>query len=774
MVTLMLFMPSLEQDGQGSSHHRNGLGIPFRVVSLVSPIPMPMARSLPMRCLPLLTALGLVICGQAQTFQLLTGWPQFNGVVHAMALDEQNGILYLGGDFTQADDLPRQRLAAIEISTGALTGWSPAADNTVRTIVVAGDSIVIGGTFTMVNGEARSRLASLDGAVGELLPWQPEVNGPVLAIVADGPVIRVGGNFSLADGSARLNAAAFEGETGVLDPWNPSVAGIVNSLSVSPEGVLAGGIFSSIGGASHSNAALVDRLTGTALPWTADTDAALNVIRSDAGVAYLGGSFTQVNSNPRAGISAITLADGLVDSWAPTFSGNVRAIGAAEEFVVAGGFFSSINGAPHGNLAVINRTSGTLVSSSPSASATVNTVLLHQGMLFVAGAFTAINGTSGRSRFAAFSYCFESAWYADVDEDGLGDNGAVLMACEAPAGYVADNSDCDDGDAGIGAATVWYRDLDEDENGDHTDSLIACTQPIGYVDNMDDCDDSDASVAMDNPCDDGDPYTTSDALLPWPECSCAGLNLALSTRVLLEGAYDPVSGLMRDDLRASGLIPLTEPYSALGYEAAPGSLPGIIDDPSVLDASGPDAVVDWVVLEIRDAVSGAAALSTRFVLVQRDGDIVEPDGVSPVRFPVAYGFYRLAVLHRNHMGVVTQAPSYLETTNVDFTSPVLDVYGGSDARRLLSGVMLLRSGDSTFNDEIKYVGESNDRDPVLVAIGGSIPTTVIQGYFTEDINMDGVVRYVGEGNDRDPVLTTIGGSNPNAVRANTYLRPTLP
>jgi len=35
-------------------------------------------------------------------------------------------------------------------------------------------------------------------------------------------------------------------------------------------------------------------------------------------------------------------------------------------------------------------------------------------------------------------------WYRDLDGDGYGDPTAVLMACQAPAGFIAIGSDCDD------------------------------------------------------------------------------------------------------------------------------------------------------------------------------------------------------------------------------------------------------------------------------------------------------------------------------------------
>src|SRR5690606_4599635 len=48
---------------------------------------------------------------------------------------------------------------------------------------------------------------------------------------------------------------------------------------------------------------------------------------------------------------------------------------------------------------------------------------------------------------------------------------------------------------------------------------------------------------------------------------CAGVVPAGGVRVkmLLGGAMQDGSGLMRDDLRAQGLLPATEPYSAMGY-----------------------------------------------------------------------------------------------------------------------------------------------------------------------------------------------------------------
>ena len=109
-----------------------------------------------------------------------------------------------------------------------------------------------------------------------------------------------------------------------------------------------------------------------------------------------------------------------------------------------------------------------------------------------------------------------AVWYADTDEDGYGDPDSTAEVCQAPTGYVADNTDCDDTDEDInpGAdevcdggltdencdtqidegtavnATLWYPDSDSDGYGDEDSPLSACVQPSGYIADGTDCDDT--------------------------------------------------------------------------------------------------------------------------------------------------------------------------------------------------------------------------------------------------------------------------------------------
>ncbi|MES2642945.1 MAG: MopE-related protein [Myxococcota bacterium] len=135
-----------------------------------------------------------------------------------------------------------------------------------------------------------------------------------------------------------------------------------------------------------------------------------------------------------------------------------------------------------------------------------------------------------------------ATWYADADEDGYGDGAMATMSCAAPTGYVADATDCDDGeslvhpgaieicdvtnvdedcdtlsdDADTGAlgTATWYADTDGDGFGDNAVTTESCDGAAGYVADSDDCDDTRASINPDATeiCDDADTDEDCDGL----------------------------------------------------------------------------------------------------------------------------------------------------------------------------------------------------------------------------------------------------------------------
>ncbi|MAA80315.1 MAG: hypothetical protein CL916_13760, partial [Deltaproteobacteria bacterium] len=127
-----------------------------------------------------------------------------------------------------------------------------------------------------------------------------------------------------------------------------------------------------------------------------------------------------------------------------------------------------------------------------------------------------------------------SIWYADLDGDGFGDPTATSIACEAPPQYVADLSDCDDGDVAKNPnadevcndeddncdgvidegsavdASDWYADADGDGFGNAATLISACEAPLGHLVDASDCDDTNENIypdaleicnALDDNCD---------------------------------------------------------------------------------------------------------------------------------------------------------------------------------------------------------------------------------------------------------------------------------
>jgi hypothetical protein len=71
--------------------------------------------------------------------------------------------------FTTVGGQSRERLAAIDKTTGLLAPWNPQANGTVRSIAVSGGKVFVAGEFTAINGQPRSKLAVLDPETGRLL-----------------------------------------------------------------------------------------------------------------------------------------------------------------------------------------------------------------------------------------------------------------------------------------------------------------------------------------------------------------------------------------------------------------------------------------------------------------------------------------------------------------------------------------------------------------------------------------------------------------------------
>ncbi|MBO0933225.1 Ig-like domain-containing protein [Fibrella aquatilis] len=257
--------------------------------------------------------------------------------------------------------------------------------------------------------------------------------------------------------------------------------------------------------------------------------------------------------------------------------------------------------------------------------------------------------------------------------------------------------------------------------------------------------------------------------------------VSLNVKVLLQGALLGVNSgsLMRDDLRTGGYVPLTTPYSATANArfTQAGGGGGETTTPAVLSANAgtPNAIVDWVLVELRSAGNPAQVLATRSGLLQRDGDVVLPaDGLSPLSFTGLAGTqYYVAVKHRNHLGAMTATALPLSSigTTVDFTAmtdaQVYDKPGAVNYDGVemvtVNGKRALWAGDANADGKVKYVGGGSDNGHVLndvITAQGAIANPSYNydfafGYFFGDLNLNGKAKYQGSVNDPTVVFDNV-------------------
>ncbi|MBK8614580.1 MAG: hypothetical protein IPN85_14150 [Flavobacteriales bacterium] len=155
--------------------------------------------------------------------------------------------------------------------------------------------------------------------------------------------------------------------------------------------------------------------------------------------------------------------------------------------------------------------------------------------------------------------------------------------------------------------------------------------------------------------------------------------------------------------------------------------------------------MDWVHVQLSPEGDPQFPIAARNGLLMENGSVISHQGVPWLTFlGLAPGNYHVAVFHRNHLPCATQFAIGMNTLYpgmVDFTFPATATYG-DNGRKDVEGTMVLWAGDVNTNGEVAYTGSDNDRDPLLVRIGGTIPTNTVSGYEREDVNMDGVVKIL--------------------------------
>jgi len=353
------------------------------------------------------------------------------------------------------------------------------------------------------------------------------------------------------------------------------------------------------------------------------------------------------------------------------------------------------------------------------------------------------------------------------------------------------NFDPDDTDPCIPDATTGACTGNNDLDGDGFITGVSATDPLFDPNDNDACIPDSSGPDCVNPTDndnDGffagvdvnDPTYDPDDTNPCvpnatgPDCQTGGAEfLFANIKVFLQAALDPSTGLMDDELRVAGVLPTEEPYTDLKPDLVNtpfihvgGGGGETVSDANVFNVTGNDAIVDWVFIELRDVDSKGIIYQTRAALLQRDGDVVEVDGVSPVSFSADPSrTYFVSVRHRNHLGVMTNTAIDISADNgsatlIDFTDIDTPTYG-ENAQAVAGGFHAMWGGNADGNRYIVYQGSGiapPDVDKIFFDVFFAPDNVNFQfnfiyaGYHNSDTNMDAESKYQGLANDIDQLI----------------------
>ena len=252
----------------------------------------------------------------------------------------------------------------------------------------------------------------------------------------------------------------------------------------------------------------------------------------------------------------------------------------------------------------------------------------------------------------------------------------------------------------------------------------------------------DYSGSFSGPAFEYDPYNRID----WVEQS-----YDLDLTVFLEGPFNTTTNLMETNLNS--LLPAAQPFNpALPYYGNP--MPDWYYTGAENSPVPNGYVVDWVLVDLRDAASAATATpATSFkqiaAFLLNTGQIVGLDGSSVLSFSHSFlNSLYVAVWHRNHLGVLSaNALSRTgDTYSYDFSTGSGQAYGGTSAQKLLGGGKWgMMSGDGNGDGDITV----DDINNVWKTEAGT------KGYLGGDFNMNTQV----ENRDKNDNLTPNSGSN---------------
>ncbi|MCE7068117.1 hypothetical protein [Dyadobacter sp. CY326] len=211
--------------------------------------------------------------------------------------------------------------------------------------------------------------------------------------------------------------------------------------------------------------------------------------------------------------------------------------------------------------------------------------------------------------------------------------------------------------------------------------------------------------------------------------NCPSGKVSLNLKVFLQGPTTQKNGVatMRNDLQVYptgpftfGLLPTQDPYG------------GGISYPDINGTFNENQIVDWVKVEIRSMQNPSIILESKSLLLRTDGTVLDVDGLAP-KFNPQFGGVRIAVKHRNHLGVLGLGLVSFNagTVNYDFSADLSKAYQVVPKPQMIlkNGVWCMIAADANSD----YFIDSGDVPSFKNAFKASLNKT----YHNTDLNLDG-------------------------------------
>jgi len=228
----------------------------------------------------------------------------FNGAVYVITEDPINHILYIGGNFTSAGGVTgADNIVAYNPATGVFTALGVGCNSIVRAILVARSGVVYaGGDFTNAGTSGADYLAAYTPSTNTwaVVGSATALNDPVYAL-AEGStgILYVGGNFTNAGGSGGNYIVSFlNGSWTALSPSpNARVRALVmqrGQSGFSGDVLTIGGDFTNLSTANGDYIIQYHPFTSAFTVMSTGMNALVRAITVNprTGVLYIGGDFT--------------------------------------------------------------------------------------------------------------------------------------------------------------------------------------------------------------------------------------------------------------------------------------------------------------------------------------------------------------------------------------------------------------------------------------------------------------------------------------------------